>query len=981
MKKLLLILFLGIILSSFSSALDVRETNLRTFRITVEFSEAVQITDESGNSISSTSMDADFPPYLSYNVDVEYSGDFSDVYFDNRNLLADGNYSFVFHYQKRNSVDQSIFPYPMRIEVKANEGSYPQLFDIELISPISGFHNESPVFNITLETSETSTCRYYRDDWRAYDSMLYNDIEDLSDARVHILEYPENAPKERIYWIGCRSIDDPSRESYKKFLFGWTDGISEIIAINQIPKPVVDESEKMADLTIDLEDYSICKANFFGEDGSDQFPSNNVMDGMLFNISQYYLSTTMKLCFTRDSSCQGLNIPDSYMVPGSEFNNYEIEITCNNRAHVYTSKKYNLSINYSNDPRLEYIRPNAFEKDGDIPFNLVSQINLDSCIYEITSEDIQGSYDSETSKNFTAEEELEEGTYTLISTCNAPVLDLPAQSSITFTVDSDAPSNFEFEVSPKVCQDEEFEINWTADDEVSGVDRFYYQIYYGEELVDEGSFSSHSRDLEIDGEVGDYTVNAYLVDNAGNPTRNETESFELLNDTDVFCDKIKPRVTIVENITSEGAEFKVNCIDDDSGCKTSFDYNLWVGSKLSNANCTFDKKGTLGKVYEVDKTSVLCYKVYDEAENFQEGKERISIEKEAEYCDDGIKNFDESDIDCGGSCPKCVVGDSCVGDTDCDADSFCNNKKVCELSNRCSTTDDCVSGSYCNSNGYCVEGISCKVQDDCVSGFLCNSDGFCEEITFECYLDSQCKYPKVCISGSCKDESDNSCRLDTDCAGYGEVCENNRCVIPSEKECDVDIDCPGYPEEVCSYNTCIEKQNPDGVGGFNWLAFAIAIFGVLLLGGGGYLYFVPQHESPKSSSLNLNKKPEIQLQKEKKLDYKDTKKVKELREKLSKQRPSSKRKTLLDAFDAKETVDKELPSGIEKTNKDLIPKLEKKDLDKKIIQEANKKISNLENKNSSKNPSTKKSSIKDEYVSLEKLNKKKKDVFDELEDL
>ncbi len=48
----------------------------------------------------------------------------------------------------------------------------------------------------------------------------------------------------------------------------------------------------------------------------------------------------------------------------------------------------------------------------------------------------------------------------------------------------------------------------------------------------------------------------------------------------------------------------------------------------------------------------------------------------AETCDDGMKNQDEIDIDCGGSCPRCSDGKSCLSRHDCASD-FCNAIDEC----------------------------------------------------------------------------------------------------------------------------------------------------------------------------------------------------------------------------------------------------------------------------------------------------------------
>src|SRR5262245_6157530 len=42
----------------------------------------------------------------------------------------------------------------------------------------------------------------------------------------------------------------------------------------------------------------------------------------------------------------------------------------------------------------------------------------------------------------------------------------------------------------------------------------------------------------------------------------------------------------------------------------------------------------------------------------------------AETCTDGVKNGSESDVDCGGTCPRCAVSQACVSRHDCDT-SYC----------------------------------------------------------------------------------------------------------------------------------------------------------------------------------------------------------------------------------------------------------------------------------------------------------------------
>jgi hypothetical protein len=48
----------------------------------------------------------------------------------------------------------------------------------------------------------------------------------------------------------------------------------------------------------------------------------------------------------------------------------------------------------------------------------------------------------------------------------------------------------------------------------------------------------------------------------------------------------------------------------------------------------------------------------------------------ADHCKDGKRDVDESDIDCGGSCPGCAPGQHCFASTDC-ASGVCLGTFLC----------------------------------------------------------------------------------------------------------------------------------------------------------------------------------------------------------------------------------------------------------------------------------------------------------------
>ncbi|MEY3015680.1 MAG: hypothetical protein RIT45_4415, partial [Pseudomonadota bacterium] len=146
----------------------------------------------------------------------------------------------------------------------------------------------------------------------------------------------------------------------------------------------------------------------------------------------------------------------------------------------------------------------------------------------------------------------------------------------------------------------------------------------------------------------------------------------------------------------------------------------------------------------------------------------------APSCTDGKENGDETDVDCGGSCPdKCKVGKGCEDAADCETGVLCEGStdKVCTAPASCSdgsqngdeTDVDC--GGSCPDG--CVDGKGCKQGTDCKSG-LCN-DG---------------ASPAVCAPApTCTDGSKNGDETDVDCGGScPDACKD-------DKVCKADSDC------------------------------------------------------------------------------------------------------------------------------------------------------------------------------------------------
>lgn len=142
-------------------------------------------------------------------------------------------------------------------------------------------------------------------------------------------------------------------------------------------------------------------------------------------------------------------------------------------------------------------------------------------------------------------------------------------------------------------------------------------------------------------------------------------------------------------------------------------------------------------------------------------------------CTNGVKDGDETDVDCGGSCAPCTDGLACGAGTDC-ASMSCENG-VC-LPSSCSdgvqngieTDVDC--GGLCTG---CEPGESCADANDCLQQVCQNS---------------------VCLPPSCSDGVRNGTESDIDCGG--DAC-STRC--PPGQKCMSASDC--RPNDVCDAQT------------------------------------------------------------------------------------------------------------------------------------------------------------------------------------
>ena len=172
-------------------------------------------------------------------------------------------------------------------------------------------------------------------------------------------------------------------------------------------------------------------------------------------------------------------------------------------------------------------------------------------------------------------------------------------------------------------------------------------------------------------------------------------------------------------------------------------------------------------------------------------------------CDDERRNGDETDVDCGAQCPPCENNASCLRDTDCQSqlcsDGQCVAQPTCDdgQANGSETDIDCGGADCppCDLNESCGDGRDC-VSTYCESG-TCRPAPTCDDDERNGdETDTDCGGPDCdgCIAGLV-------CTTADDCASGG--CVDQRCLPQGtcfdrvRTDTETDVDCGG-PCSACS---------------------------------------------------------------------------------------------------------------------------------------------------------------------------------------
>lgn len=162
-------------------------------------------------------------------------------------------------------------------------------------------------------------------------------------------------------------------------------------------------------------------------------------------------------------------------------------------------------------------------------------------------------------------------------------------------------------------------------------------------------------------------------------------------------------------------------------------------------------------------------------------------------CDDGIRNQQETDVDCGGPCAGCRVGRECDFDYQCSSRACYNGK--CIARNTCTngirdgdeTDVDC--GGSCLK---CAVGKKCQVASDC-QNFMCQNLLCAKQMAYGTCFDRIKNQDELGVDcgGSCQNQCITTRNVSSFC-GVGCFFLNDECSCPNGQNTQLQNNAPSF---------------------------------------------------------------------------------------------------------------------------------------------------------------------------------------------
>ena len=636
---------IALLLVSMAFAIDLRP------QITVEFTESIDV-----GTLVTTFKNA------------------SNIDFPITNIGPSDPENKVFIYQPDNDLPEGVYTITSTAnDLSGNPGdtvsftfavAIPNLL-ITLKEPPVGVAPSSPL-NFTIETDRNAECKYSFLD-QAFENMPLT--FPITNGFTH--RNPTSTSTGNLN-IKCKDEFD---KIYSKQLSIAVDSSGPLIT-RKFAEPVT-QIPIATNLEVDTNEPTVCRYTKLSTqlfDDMDTFPNYNETDEAAYTTTH------------------------SQPLTSSDLTNGQLNrffIICKNKAAIPSVKDIlDISVFTNATATITVNDPSGFIQDTTPTFDVTTNKDATCSVADnaaLNNADVMSG--TQRSHFVTLSPAISQGAFTFSIECI-----FASEGAITtttqFTLDTTPPvflfvnMTSDLEDNSKTFDDEELCAEWEAEDNVSGIERYDYYVFRDEStdvLIDSGTTSDTEECIDHDG--------------------NNSEKF-------FFKVSAKNRAGL------ESANTSSNIITIDTSLTPASCTNGVRDANESGSDCggICTRKCDLG---------VTCFQDRDCGSTYCGPDGKCITAK----CTDNVRNAFETDIDCGSTCPKCSVGKTCKIGSDCTTNN-CD-----QITNTCTVIEDsCSNGKIdaletdidCGGNcPLCRLGDRCKINTDCISSTTCQQ-GSCQ---------------------------------------------------------------------------------------------------------------------------------------------------------------------------------------------------------------------------------------------------------------
>jgi len=750
MKKLTITLTLILLLIATATA----ETISNSPRITVEFDLGINITD-SGPTFVANMTNSTNVVNMIYQPGTISLPDKTSFQIKPEQTLGAGDYTLRIQALGVNGIWGPVETESFTVTDKE--------YAIELKNPALGSSNVSE-FDLKIRTPDAaSKCRFAYTNGNTYAQMWRNEFT-TQDETLHTKEnFTISAEGQTVpIYIKCNATD-------KNYIYSKSFNLKYDLtppAITSATAEDIFELPRETTLKVKTNEDSVCR---FSRVSDEAWSNTDLFD----NEDQDNMSTY--------STSHEASLDDSDITYEGDHTYY---VKCKDLAGAISSEAtitFNANTNHNENPSTITIHYPSGPITDTTPKLNVTTNRAARCEYSRNSDMSSATSISTRTKvgNYYLYEKssigtFAEGTHKIYVRCITDFTQETLNDDTSFTIDNTVPEMLS--VSIRDLVDDEF----IYKEEIS----YYVAAYDNESPIEEFIIKLYDEDDEL--------IESATVTDITDVTINYKSIADCIEDDD-SDDKEDNRRECYEDkgVTDEQADEIEDCLDDDNYFSKDSDDQETSREECVNESVPiysdkiyyavdddfdFDNDNNdTGYYLEVyAKNSIELKSDTLESEEF-----KFDITKTPASCSNGLKDQDESDEDCGGSCEGCTEGKSCIANSDCQENN-CNSSSQCQgascsdgIENGDESDEDC--GGSCN---------------DCDPGDSCNRDSDCTT--------------RNCVSGVCEEEEDtcNNHKLDNDETDVD--CGGNcpRCSIG--KDCVTDDDCILTTE--CSNRVCTARS-------------------------------------------------------------------------------------------------------------------------------------------------------------------------------